>query len=115
MTINTGRTARITIDLALPEGVVVDDRLVNALENLAAVMVVQAEDGLYDGGSPDVEVCTDTHGDEIASEFVTEFEHTFSAVEMVTLDQAGSISRQFFIETGRYLSAEEAHAAEAGA
>lgn len=48
-------TATITVTLPLAEGTEVTPEVRDALDCLAAIMLVQAEDGLYTGGSPDAE------------------------------------------------------------
>lgn len=105
-------TARITIDLALPEGLVIDQHILDALEALADVMLVQAEDGLWSHGSPDAE----------ESEFVQDWGYYDndnrtnygSSIAIVNLDKAGIASRQTYIETGTFLTVEEAREAAAG-
>lgn len=93
------RTARIIVDLALPEGATEDQWLIESVENLADIMAVQAEDGLFTGGSPDAE----------DSEFVLNWgsfssgRSFTSSVTFVDLDDETSASRQHWIDTGRYL------------
>jgi hypothetical protein len=47
---------QITITLSLGEVSTLDGPVAQALANLAGVMEVQSEDGLYTGGSPDAAV-----------------------------------------------------------
>jgi hypothetical protein len=112
-------TARIIIDLALPDGQEVDQRVLDALDALADVMLVQAEDGLYLSGSQEAEGHYVDDGETwVDNEFVLDWglygntgpeyaRHYSASVELVDIDHEGSASRQHFTDTGRYLTKAE--------
>jgi hypothetical protein len=68
------KIARITIDLPLPEGTDISDpRIIEALDNLANVMEVQAEDGLYLGGHEDAELVDNETGESVENEHLLDW------------------------------------------
>ena len=87
--------ARITIDLPFDWDGPLTDEVREALDSLANIMLVQAEDGLYTGGNPD--------GDD--AEFLFDFRDMGVTVDYVEVDTWSSASRQHYIDTGRYLNA----------
>lgn len=93
------KTARIIIDIALPEGFEVEQHALDALDDLASIMAIQGEDGLYTGGykeGEDADWITDWGTFSSGRSFT-------SSVTLVDLDDETSASRQHWIDTGRYL------------
>lgn len=92
------KAVRITIDLAMPDGVVTQE-VRDALDALADTMLVQAEDGLYTAGSPDVDDWGKYDNDGRTS--------YAAKVDIVNLDTESSASRQHYIDTGVFLTERE--------
>lgn len=98
-------TYDITLRLQIPDDSV-GDKTGFALESLADVMRVQAEDGLWTAGYEDADTYIDADGDEVENVHVAHIWacQVQSIVRLaLDLDTESSASRQHYIDTGRYL------------
>jgi hypothetical protein len=74
--VTMSNTARITVEITLDREIT--PQIAEAIANLADVMGVQAEDGLYFLGSPDSE------HEDYENEFLAEIERTEVSTKVVT-------------------------------